>query len=150
MLRFTAWIAALLILIGSVRSQEQILDDTDRDPKFGFGVLESWRKSFCNTFCVSADSGYVVNLACAVKCPELYLPYETTTRSSTVSSSSSSASSSSSTVSSSSSSASSSSSPTSSISPSSTPQTPTPSTVGSTTQSTASVSTSTPTMNPTP
>ncbi|CAK9795509.1 hypothetical protein ANTQUA_LOCUS382 [Anthophora quadrimaculata] len=134
MLRFTAWIAALLILIGSVWSQEQILEGTDRDPKFGFGVLESWRKSFCNTFCASTDSGYVVNLACAVKCPELYLPHETTTRSSTVPSSSSSTSSSLST------------------SLSSTAQTTTLSTVGSTTQSTTpmSSSASTSTMNPTP
>ncbi|CAK9820744.1 hypothetical protein ANTPLA_LOCUS10821 [Anthophora plagiata] len=145
MLRFTAWIPALLILIGSVWSQEQILEGTNRDPKFGFGVLESWRKSFCHTFCASTDSAYVVNLACAVKCPELYLPHETTTRSSTVPSSSSSTSS-----------TSSSSSPTSSTSSSSTAQTTTLSTVGSTTQSTASMSTSasmatsTSTKNPSP
>ncbi|KOC60529.1 hypothetical protein WH47_08018, partial [Habropoda laboriosa] len=93
-----------------------------RESKFGFGILEPLRKSFCNTFCTSVGAAYVVNLACAVKCPELYLPHETTTKSTTMLSSSLS---------------------TSSSSSKPTEQTNTPTTAGSTTQSTTTTTTST-------
>ncbi|XP_043523509.1 uncharacterized protein LOC122535771 isoform X2 [Frieseomelitta varia] len=74
MSRLTAWIAALLILIGSVWSQEQILEEA----RFGFNFLEPLRRSFCQNFCTSFETmPYIANLACAVKCPELYLPHTT-------------------------------------------------------------------------
>ncbi|XP_015431661.1 PREDICTED: uncharacterized protein LOC107187966 [Dufourea novaeangliae] len=79
---FTAWIASL-ILIGSVWSQVRYLPQQDGypSPRFGFGFLEPLRKKYCTDYCKSADSVYITNLACAIKCPELYLPYLTTTTS---------------------------------------------------------------------
>ncbi|XP_068972385.1 uncharacterized protein [Bombus flavifrons] len=78
MSRLTVWIAALLILIGSVWSQEQILEEGIEEPRFGFGWLEPIRLSFCKNSCESTEkNSYILNLACAVKCPELYLPHTT-------------------------------------------------------------------------
>ncbi|XP_043579725.1 uncharacterized protein LOC122566482 [Bombus pyrosoma] len=78
MSRLTAWIAALLILIGSVWSQEQILEEGIEEPRFGFSLLEPIRKFFCKNSCGSTEgNSYILNLACAVKCPELYLPHTT-------------------------------------------------------------------------
>ncbi|XP_050575169.1 uncharacterized protein LOC126914793 [Bombus affinis] len=85
MSRLTAWIAALLILIGSVWSQEQILEEGIGEPRFGFGLLEPIRISFCKNSCESTErNSYILNLACAVKCPELYLPHTTSKPSSTM------------------------------------------------------------------
>ncbi|XP_012237577.1 uncharacterized protein LOC105680374 [Bombus impatiens] len=78
MSRLTAWIAALFILIGSVWSQEQILEEGIEEPRFGFGLLEPIRIFFCKNSCESTEGKpYILNLACAVKCPELYLPHTT-------------------------------------------------------------------------
>ncbi|XP_012147597.2 uncharacterized protein LOC105663423 isoform X2 [Megachile rotundata] len=81
MSRFTAWIA-LLILIGSVWSQELSKEEfNERSPRFGFDLLDPIRKSFCNSTCGSSEtSQYLTNLACAIKCPELYLPHGSTTK----------------------------------------------------------------------
>nr|XP_033203860.1 uncharacterized protein LOC117164713 [Bombus vancouverensis nearcticus] len=91
MSRLTAWIAALFILIGSVWSQEQILEEGIEEPRFGFGLLEPIRIYFCKNSCESTEGKpYILNLACAVKCPELYLPHTTSNPStSTIKSSSS-------------------------------------------------------------
>ncbi|KAK9295439.1 hypothetical protein QLX08_010239 [Tetragonisca angustula] len=78
MSRLTAWIAALLILIGSVWSQERILEEGIDEARFGFNFFEPMRRSFCQNFCTSFETmTYIANLACAVKCPELYLPHTT-------------------------------------------------------------------------
>ncbi|XP_016913451.1 uncharacterized protein LOC107998613 [Apis cerana] len=81
MLRFIAWIAAFLILIGSVWSQEDLFEEKIEHniPKFGFTLLEPFRKYFCNNFCSSSSQLYIMNFACAIKCPELYLPHQTST-----------------------------------------------------------------------
>ncbi|KAG6795558.1 hypothetical protein HZU73_09109 [Apis mellifera caucasica] len=82
MLRFIAWIAAFLILIGSVWSQEDLFEEKIEHsmPKFGFTFLEPFRKYFCNNFCNNSSSQlYIMNFACAIKCPELYLPHQTST-----------------------------------------------------------------------
>ncbi|XP_006623815.1 uncharacterized protein LOC102680722 [Apis dorsata] len=81
MLRFIAWIAAFLILIGSVWSQEDLFEEKigHSIPKFGFIFLEPFRKYFCNNFCNSSSQLYIMNFACAIKCPELYLPHQTST-----------------------------------------------------------------------
>ncbi|CAL7934040.1 unnamed protein product [Xylocopa violacea] len=80
---FTAWIVALLILIGSVWSQrEAFVKVGEPSPRFGFDLLESLRKSFCTGLCSWPDRmPYLMQLACSAKCPELYLPQQTTTTS---------------------------------------------------------------------
>ncbi|XP_043251239.1 cell wall integrity and stress response component 1-like [Colletes gigas] len=91
MSHFVPWIA-LLILIGSVRSQEVLLQGKIdvNTPRFGFNILEPIRHAFCVNFCDSTDdTEYIMNLACAIKCPELYLPHGSTNPTSTTSSSSS-------------------------------------------------------------
>ncbi|CAD1477029.1 unnamed protein product, partial [Heterotrigona itama] len=58
---------------------EQILEEGIEEPRFGFNLLEPIRRSFCQNFCTSFETmSYIANLACAVKCPELYLPHKTT------------------------------------------------------------------------
>lgn len=51
-----------------------------RTGRFGFDFLENLRKNFCQSqFCMSADSmPYFINLMCAIKCPDLYLPHHPT------------------------------------------------------------------------
>lgn len=53
---------------------------TSRTGRFGFDFLENLRKNFCQSwFCMSADNmPYFINLICAIKCPELYLPHHPT------------------------------------------------------------------------
>ncbi|EGI68320.1 hypothetical protein G5I_02961 [Acromyrmex echinatior] len=47
--------------------------------RFGFTQLNELRQHFCHSFCKSADTmPYLLNLLCAAKCPELYLPHHTT------------------------------------------------------------------------
>nr|XP_012225346.1 PREDICTED: salivary glue protein Sgs-3-like [Linepithema humile] len=56
-----------------------------RTGRFGFHGLEIIRKNFCRSFCTSADTmAYLANLMCAIKCPELYLPHNMTTTSTTM------------------------------------------------------------------
>ncbi|KAL6265017.1 hypothetical protein P5V15_005108 [Pogonomyrmex californicus] len=53
-----------------------------RTKRFGFSVLNEMRQRFCHSFCTSAaeTKPYFINIACAVKCPELYLPQGSTTQ----------------------------------------------------------------------
>ncbi|XP_026827877.1 uncharacterized protein LOC113562483 [Ooceraea biroi] len=52
---------------------------SSRTGKFAFD-LEYLRHAFCNSSCTSANTTpYIVNLVCAIKCPELYLPTHTFT-----------------------------------------------------------------------
>lgn len=61
-------------------------DQTSRTGRFGFSFIHDLRKNLCHSFCTSADTmPYFLNLMCAAKCPELYLPHRTTTESTTTS-----------------------------------------------------------------
>jgi len=56
-----------------------VTDHTSRTGRFGFSALDELRQNFCRSFCTSADTmPYLMNLLCAAKCPELYLPHHTT------------------------------------------------------------------------
>ncbi|XP_011701766.1 PREDICTED: platelet glycoprotein Ib alpha chain [Wasmannia auropunctata] len=61
------------------------MTDTSRTGRFGFSFLDGLRQQFCQSFCTSADTmPYIINLLCAAKCPELYLPHNTTMKSTTM------------------------------------------------------------------
>ncbi|TGZ37281.1 hypothetical protein DBV15_03255 [Temnothorax longispinosus] len=91
MLRSSIWVG-LLILYGTILAEDMVpydglhhyishaTDQTSRTGRFGFSALNEIRQSFCRSFCTSADTmPYLLNLLCAAKCPELYLPHHTTT-----------------------------------------------------------------------
>ncbi|XP_077267398.1 uncharacterized protein LOC143900200 [Temnothorax americanus] len=91
MLRSSIWVG-LLILYGTILAEDMMphsglhhyishaTDQTSRTGRFGFSALDEMRQSFCRSFCTSADTmPYLINLLCAAKCPELYLPHHTTT-----------------------------------------------------------------------
>lgn len=57
---------------------------TSRNKRFGFAFIDELRQNFCRSFCTSADTmPYFMNIVCAAKCPELYLPHSMTTESTT-------------------------------------------------------------------
>ncbi|XP_036138934.1 uncharacterized protein LOC118644452 [Monomorium pharaonis] len=57
-----------------------VTDQTFRTKRFGFSFLDELRHNICHSFCTSASTmPYFMNLICAIKCPELYLPHGTTT-----------------------------------------------------------------------
>ncbi|KAL6449076.1 hypothetical protein ACFW04_000646 [Cataglyphis niger] len=92
MLYFSTWIISLLILPRAILAEDSVWYDkfyhhashdrvhTSRTGRFGFGFLENLRKNFCQSqFCMSADTmPYFINLMCAIKCPDLYLPHHPT------------------------------------------------------------------------
>ncbi|XP_011049837.1 PREDICTED: protein SLG1-like [Acromyrmex echinatior] len=86
-------LVGLFILYGTVLSEHVIshfnggfqhyvspeTNHASRIRRFGFTQLNELRQHFCHSFCKSADTmPYLLNLLCAAKCPELYLPHHTT------------------------------------------------------------------------